>query len=101
YYRNKNIEAQKAEQAQGDCKGQEYVLTPDHLSQEPNAEMPIVLTHPVTGKKGLFINEAHTSHIAGLQPAESEALKNEICKHIIKPEFPYEHHWQAGRARDA
>jgi len=96
YYRNKNIQAQKAEQAQGDRAVQEHVLTPEHLAQVPDAEMPIVRTHPVTGKKGLFINEAHTSHIAGLSAAESEALKNEICQHIIKPEFQYEHHWQAG-----
>jgi len=96
YYRNKNIQAQKAEQAQGDRVVQEHVLTPEHLAQVPDAEMPIVRTHPVTGKKGLFINEAHTSHIAGLPKAESEALKNEICAHVIKPEFQYVHEWQAG-----
>ena len=96
HYRNKNIQAQKAEQAQGDRVVQEHVLTPEHLAQVPDAEMPIVRTHPVTGKKGLFINEAHTSHIAGLPKAESEALKNEICAHVIKPEFQYVHEWQAG-----
>ena len=96
YYRNKNIQAQKAEQAQGDRVVQEHVLTPEHLAQVPDAEMPIVRTHPVTGKKGLFINEAHTSHIVGLSKAESEALKNEICAHVIKPEFQYVHQWQAG-----
>jgi len=96
YYRNKNIEAQKAEQAQGDRAVQEHVLTPEHLAQVPDAEMPIVRTHPVTGKKSLFINEAHTSHIAGLPRGESDALKDEICRHITKPEFQYEHHWQVG-----
>ncbi len=97
YYRNKNIQAQKDEQARGDRVVQEHVLTPEHLAQVPDAEMPIVRTHPVTGKKGLFINEAHTSHIAGLSKAEeSEALKNEICAHVIKPEFQYVHQWQAG-----
>jgi taurine dioxygenase len=62
----------------------------------PDAEMPIVRTHPVTGKKGLFINEAHASHIVGLPKAESDKLLREICQHIIKPEFRYEHHWQKG-----
>ena len=75
---------------------QEHVLTAEHLAQVPDAEMPIVRTHPVTGRKGLFINEAHTSHIAGLPKAESDALLREICAHIIKPEFQYEHRWQAG-----
>lgn len=96
YYRGRNIQAQKEEQARGDRAVQEHVLTPEHLAQVPDAEMPIVRTHPVTGKKGLFINEAHTSHIVGLPRAEGDALLKEICAHIIKPEFQYEHHWQAG-----
>ena len=96
YYRNKNIRAQKEEQVRGDRVVQEHVLTPEHLAQVPDAEMPIVRTHPVTGRKGLFINEAHTSHIAGLPKAEADALLKELCAHIIKPEFQYEHHWQAG-----
>jgi taurine dioxygenase len=96
YYRNQNIQAQKAEQARGDRAVQEHVLTPEHLAQVPDAEMPIVRTHPVTGRKGLFINEAHTSHIVGLPRAESDALLKQICAHIIKPEFRYEHRWQKG-----
>ena len=96
HYRNKNIQAQKEEQARGDRVVQEHVLTPEHLAQVPDAEMPIVRTHPVTGRKGLFINEAHTSHILGLPKAEAEALFKDLCSHIIKPEFQYVHHWQVG-----
>ena len=96
YYRNKNIQAQKDEQARGDRAVQEHVLTPEHLAQVPDAEMPIVRTHPVTGRKGLFINEAHTSKIVGLPGTEADALLKEICAHIIKPEFQYVHQWQAG-----
>jgi len=96
YYRDKNIQAQKEEQARGDRAVQEHVPTEEHLKQVPDAEMPIVRTHPVTARKGLFINEAHTSHIAGLPKAEGDALLKQICAHIIKPEFQYEHRWQAG-----
>ena len=96
YYRSKNIQAQNEEQARGDRVVQEHVLTEEHLKQVPDAEAPIVRTHPVTGRKGLFINEAHTSHIVGLSKAESDALLKQICAHVIKPEFQYEHHWQAG-----
>ena len=96
YYRSKNIQAQKEEQSRGDRVVQEHALTEEHLRQVPDSEVPIVRTHPVTGRKGLFINEAHTSHIAGLSKAESDALLREICAHIIKPEFQYEHQWQAG-----
>jgi len=96
YYRTKNIQAQKEEQARGERVVQEHILTEEHLKQVPEAEMPIVRTHPVTGRKGLFINEAHTSHIAGLPRAASDALLKEICAHIIQPEFQFEHQWQAG-----
>ena len=96
YYRGRNIKAQKEEQARGARVVQEHVLTEEHLRQVPDAEAPIVRTHPVTGRKGLFINEAHTSHIVGLPRAESDALLKEICAHIVKPEFRYEHHWRAG-----
>ena len=95
FYRAKNVEAQKAEQARGQRTVQEHHLTPEQLASVPDSEAPIVRTHPVTGRKGLFINEAHTSHIPGLPQAESDALKAELCAHIIKPEFRYEHHWQA------
>ena len=66
YYRTKNIEAQKEEQARGGRVVQEHVLTEEQLKSVPDVEMPVVRTHPVTGRKGLFINEAHTSHIAGM-----------------------------------
>jgi taurine dioxygenase len=96
YYRAKNVEAQKAEQARGARTVQEHNLTPEQLASVPDSEAPIVRTHPVTGRKGLFINEAHTSHIVGLPKAEGDALCAELCAHIIRPEFRYEHRWQAG-----
>jgi len=95
YYRNKNIQAQEEEQARGDRVVQEHALTAEHLQQVPDAEAPIVRTHPVTGRKGLFINEAHTSHIVGLPRTESDALLRDLCQHIIRPEYLYEHHWRA------
>ncbi|MGH8634613.1 MAG: TauD/TfdA dioxygenase family protein [Burkholderiales bacterium] len=95
YYRSKNIQAQQEERGRGDRVVQEHALTPEHLQQVPDTETPIVRTHPVTGRKGLFINEGHTSHIVGLPRAESDALLGDICRHIIQPEFQYEHHWQA------
>ncbi len=87
FYREKNIQAQKEEQARGARVVQEHILTEEQLKSVPDAASPIVRTHPVTGRKGLFINEAHTSHIVGLPKAESDALRARLCAHIIKPEF--------------
>ena len=96
YYRTKNIEAQKEEQARGGRVIQEHVLTDDQLKSVPDIETPVVRTHPVTKRKGLFVNEAHTSHIAGMPAGESEALLGQLYRHIVKPEFIYTHHWRPG-----
>jgi taurine dioxygenase len=96
FYRDKNLKAQRAEQAQGLRVVQEHVLTEEQLASVPDVEVPVVRTHPVTGRKGLFLNEAHTSHIAGMSREESEVLLSQLYRHIIQPEFVYTHHWQAG-----
>jgi taurine dioxygenase len=96
YYRARNIEAQQAEQARGGRVVQEYVLTDEQLKSVPDVETPVVRTHPVTGRKGLFVNEAHTSHIVGMPREESHALLAELYRHIAQPEFVYTHSWRAG-----
>ena len=94
YYRTKNAQVQKEEAARGGRVVQEHFPTEEQLKSVPDVEAPIVRTHPVTKRKGLFVNEAHTSCIVGLPAAESEALKKEICEHTIRPEFQYRHSWQ-------
>ena len=96
YYRAKNVQAQKDEQARGERAVQEHVLSEEQLRSVPDVEVPIVRTHPVTGRKGLFINEAHTSRIPGLPEQEGAALLERLCSHIVEPEFRYEHAWRAG-----
>lgn len=96
YYRTKNIQAQQEERARGLREVQEHVLTEEQLKSVPDVETPLVRTHPVTKRKGLFVNEAHTSHIPQLSPSESEALLSELYAHIVKPEFQYTHSWRAG-----
>ncbi|MEO7726680.1 MAG: TauD/TfdA family dioxygenase [Burkholderiales bacterium] len=96
YYRNKNMRVQKEEEARGGRMIQEHMPTEEQLKSVPDVETPVVRTHPVTKRKGLFINEAHTSGLVGVPPAEGDALLAELYQHIIKPEFVYTHHWQAG-----
>ncbi|MDB5811052.1 MAG: hypothetical protein JWN94_3174 [Betaproteobacteria bacterium] len=96
YYRNKNARAQEEELARGGRVIQEHMPTEEQLKTVPDVETPVVRTHPVTKRKGLFLNEAHTSGIAGMPKAEGDALLAELYAHIIKPEFVYCHQWQAG-----
>jgi taurine dioxygenase len=96
YYRAKNARAQKAEAAAGGRVVQEHTPTEAQLASVADVEMPVVRTHPVTGRKALFVNEAHTSHLVGLPPAESEALLGGLYAHLVRPEFTYTHRWRAG-----
>jgi taurine dioxygenase len=96
YYRSKNLQAQKAEQSRGARVVQEHALSEEQLKSVPDVEVPIVRTHPVTGRKGLFINEAHTSRVVGLPDEEGSALLKQLCAHIVEPEFRFEHEWRAG-----
>jgi taurine dioxygenase len=96
FYRAKNFRAQKDEQARGARVVQEHALSEERLRSVPDVEVPIVRTHPVTRRKGLFINEAHTSRVLGLPEEEGAALLVQLCSHIVKPDFRYRHEWRAG-----
>ena len=96
FYRAKNVQAQQEERARGERSVQEHTPSEEQLKSVPDVEVPIVRTHPVTGRKGLFINEGHTASIVGLPQEEGAALLAQLYAHIVKPEFRYEHHWRAG-----
>jgi taurine dioxygenase len=96
YYRNRNLQAQREEQARGGRVVEEHAPSDEQLRSVPDVDVPVVRTHPVTGRKGLFINEGHTARIVGLPEKEGAALLAQLCAQITRPEFRYEHGWRAG-----
>ena len=62
----------------------------------PKAEHPIVRTHPVTGRKALFVNRNFTTGIKGLSRLESDALLEMLYRHCETPEFQCRFRWQPG-----
>jgi taurine dioxygenase len=95
-YRLKNYAAQQDEERRGIRTVQEHAPTPEQLASVPDTEMNVVRVHPVTKRKGLFINEGHTSHLTGMPRAESDKLLAELYAHITQPEFVYGHSWREG-----
>jgi taurine dioxygenase len=57
---------------------------------------PIVRTHPETGRKGLYFDPGKILRIEGLEPAESDALIDELTERMIQPDGEYHHQWRKG-----
>ncbi len=67
----------------GDTSGE--VITSHH---------PVVRTHPVTGRKSLFVNPGFTRSIDGLKPRESETLLRFLHQVCQQPDQQVRIHWQ-------
>lgn len=65
------------------------------LAAFPPVKHPLVKTHPVTGRKALYVSEALTGSIIGLPVRESAALLAFLFEHCARPEFVYRHVWRA------
>ena len=61
----------------------------------PKAEHPVVRTHPVSGRKALYVNGGFTTRIVQLKRPESDALLQFLYRHVETPEFHCRFRWQA------
>ncbi len=70
-------------------------LTPAQKAEVPPVEHPVVRVHPETGRKTIYLGH-HAARIAGMPPAEGEALVAEINRLATRPAFVYRHVWRVG-----
>jgi taurine dioxygenase len=68
-------------------------LTPEQRAKTPPVEQPMVRTHPVTGRKTLYVNPGFTKAIVGMPKAESRPILEMLFAHATRPEFVYRHKW--------
>jgi taurine dioxygenase len=62
----------------------------------PRAVHPVVVPHPVTGDKCVYVNEMMTTEILGLDRRDGDALLDVLFAQLYDPTHIYEHHWQVG-----
>ncbi|MCJ8206104.1 taurine dioxygenase [Pseudomonas sp. RGM2987] len=63
--------------------------------KNPPLSHPVIRTHPVSGRRSLFVNEGFTTRINELSESESEAILKLLFAHATRPEFTLRWRWQA------
>ena len=61
-----------------------------------DAAHPMVISHPISGKKALYINPEFTIGIEGWASNESKPLLEMLYRHAVRPEFTHRFKWQQG-----
>ena len=60
----------------------------------PPLSHPVIRTHPVSGRKSLFVNEGFTTKINELSESESDAILKLLFAHATRPEYTIRWRWQ-------
>jgi alpha-ketoglutarate-dependent taurine dioxygenase len=72
----------------------------DRLGNQQNAQQdaihPVVITHPLSRRKSLYVNPAFTLGFEGWTEMESAPLLQYLYQHIGRPEFCYRLQWAPG-----
>jgi taurine dioxygenase len=77
-------------------QGVDRVISSEAKRKTPPVLHTLVHTHPVTGRKALYLDSTTTVGIDGMDDASGSALLDEIYSLATQPEFVYRHVWQVG-----
>lgn len=67
-----------------------------YLAEYPGIEHPVVITHPFSGRKVLYVNETFTEEIVGLPTQESGQLLAYLTHQFYRPENQVRFKWRPG-----
>ena len=65
-------------------------------SATQDAVHPVIIKHPISGKKSLYVNPGFTLHFEGWSEAESKPLLDYLYAQASKPENTYRFQWTDG-----
>jgi taurine dioxygenase len=70
------------------------ILNPDVVPED--AKHPVVIKHPKSGRRILYVNPGFTVRIDGWTESESKALLDYLYSEAMRPEFQCRFRWAAG-----
>ena len=62
----------------------------------PGAYHPLVVTHPETGRRALYLGRRRNAYLGGLSLVESEALLDELWSYATRDEIVWHNEWHPG-----
>ena len=74
----------------------ERVDLKDGIDNYDHRWQPIVITHPKSGRRALYVNELMSAMIEGYDEAESIAIIDALNTHVKTAGVIYDHKWQRG-----
>ena len=69
-------------------------LFPDLDKRYPCNIHPVIRTHPVTGRKGIFVNASYTTRVVEVPKEESDAILTYLYQHCANPNFHVRFKWE-------
>ena len=79
-----------------DFATRETVDISDDISKYKHEIQPVTITHPVTGRRALYVNPLITARIEDMAEHESRAMLDELFAFADDPSIAYEHEWRLG-----
>lgn len=79
-----------------DYATRETVDISDDISKYKHFVQPLSVTHPVTGRRALYVNPLMTARVENLPEPESRDLLAELFAFADNSEIVYEHVWRKG-----
>ncbi|MBI10987.1 MAG: hypothetical protein CMM55_15840 [Rhodospirillaceae bacterium] len=80
----------------GPAEGGVIPMTEEQDDMHPPVIHSMVRSHPVTGRKALYVNPLHVYGIAGMPQEEAAPLLDRIFSHALKSEFQYCYSYRVG-----
>lgn len=89
---SRHVFGAEAHARRGDLKGR--IGNPELATQD--AVHPVVIRHPQTGRKALYVNPGFTLRFEGWSEEESRPLLSYLYQHAVRPEFTCRFRWREG-----